>query len=164
MKNNKPPIINILTFGLPFKLANQIFNEYQSRLSEAKYIIEHADRYRLLGEHFETVKILLAMTIFYKRVIANLDAAVKFHGTISRYSGAETIKIGSYNLTGEDKNKLLGLIINYDKLRERFGIPNDLNNYELTKEFLIKVLLLHSLENGENNKNQGGAEEDEFPF
>lgn len=159
------PIINILTFNLPFKLANQIYIEYKSRLNEAKYIIGLNERYKPLSKYIDTVKILLALTIFHKRVIANLDAAVKFYGTVNRYSEADTIKIGSYDFTGDEKNKILGLTINYNKLREKFGIPKDLSDYESTKEFLIKLLsLLQYSEYGQNNEGQNKTEEDDLPF
>ena len=144
------PIINILTYNLPYKLANQLYNEYQSRISEAKYIIDISERYQPLYKHLDVVELLLALTIFHKRVIANMDAAVKFHGTISSYSDTDTIKIGSYNFTGDEKNKILGLTINYYKLREKYGLYPDLNDYELTKEFLVKVLyMLNDFEYGE---------------
>ena len=149
-------MINILTYGLPFKLANQIYNEYQSRLSESKYIIDLSDRYKPLSEYIETVEILLALTIFHKRVISNLDAAVKFYGTVNSYSEVDTIKIGSYNFTGEEKNKILGLTINYNKLQEKFRIPKNLTDYELTKEFLVKVLgMLSDYKYGTENKEEG---------
>ena len=163
--SGKTPIINILTYGLPFKLANQIYNEYQSRLSEAKYIIDLSERYKPLAEYIETVGILLALTIFHKRIIANLDAAVKFYGTVNSNSDADTIKIGSYDFTGDEKNKILGLTISYNKLRERFRLPQDLNEYELTKEFLVKLLsLLQDSKYDEKNREENNTEEDELPF
>lgn len=165
MTKKKTPIINILTSGLPYKLANQIYNEHQSRLSESKYIINLSERYKPLEVYIDTVEILLALTIFHKRVIANLDSAVKFYGTIKSYSDADTIKIGSYKLTGDQKNKILGLTINYNKLKNRFRIPENLNDYELTKEFLVKVLyMLNDFKYGENNSKENNSAEDEQSF
>ena len=162
---DKTPLINILTYSLPYKLANQLYNEYQSRLTEAKYIIDISDRYKRLSKHLDVVEILLALTIFHKRVIANLDAAVKFHGTVNSYGDTDTIKIGSYHFTGEEKNKILGLTINYDKLREKYGILPSLNDYELTKDFLVKVLyMLNDFEYGEERNRRTGNEEDNIPF
>jgi hypothetical protein len=167
--SKETPFINILTYGLPYKLANQIYKEFGSRLSEAKYIINLSDRYKPLAKYIVTVEILLAMTIFHKRVIANLDAAVKFYGTVNEYSNAETIRIGTYDFTGEEKNKVLALIINYNQLCKKYGIPEGINDYEITKEFLIKVLSL--LDNSNYGKEQdskqskGESEEkDELPF
>jgi len=72
---NKHPS-NIFTYGLPFDLANQIYNEYQDRIREAKYIIDISEKYSPLANSLVTVELLLALSIFHKRVIANLDAAV----------------------------------------------------------------------------------------
>jgi hypothetical protein len=165
MRNKKAPIINIITYRLPFKLTNQIYNEYKSRLREAKYMIKLYERYKPLAKYIKTVENLLALTIFYKRVISNLDAAVKFYGTVNKYSCSDTIQIGSHNFTEKEKNKLLGLIINYNNLMRNFGLPINLNDYELTKEFLAKLLLL--LKNPEYDKRNRGknkTEEDELPF
>jgi len=165
MNEKKTPFINILTYGLPFKLANQIYNEHKSRLSESKYIINLSERYRPLEEYIDTVEILLALTIFHKRVISNLDSAVKFYGTITNYSEANTIKIGSYNFNGDEKNKLLALTINYNKLKSKFRIPENLNDYELTKDFLVKVLyMLNDFKYGENITKKNNSEEDDLPF
>lgn len=99
-------------------------------------------------------------------MIANLDAAVKFYGTVNRYSNAETIRIGNYQFTGDEKNKLLGLTINYNNLRKRFGIPDDFVDYTLTKEFLRKCLSLLYTDYGQENSGSPntGKEEDDFPF
>ena len=165
MSEKKTPIINILTSGLPYKLANQIYNEHQSRLSESKYIINLSERYKPLDEYIDTIEILLALTIFHKRVIANLDSAVKFYGTINSYSDADTIKIGSYKFTGDEKNKILGLTINYNKLKSKFRIPENINDYDLTKEFLVKVLyMLNDFKYGENTSEENSSIEDDFPF
>ncbi len=110
---SQTPIINIFTYGLPFDLSNQIYNEYQDRLREADYIIEISPKYSSLNQNKGTVRTLLALSIFHKRVIANLDAAVKFYGTVNSFSEAETISIGRYNYNAEEKNKLLALLITY---------------------------------------------------
>ena len=75
------------------------------------------------------------MSIFHKRVIANLDGAVKFYGTVSRNSEADTIKIGNYNLNGEERNQILAVVKSYDLLIERFSIPKFTMEYNETKEF-----------------------------
>lgn len=144
------PIINIFTYGLPFDLANQIYNEYQDRIREAKYIIEVSQRYFPLANNLVTVELLLALSIFHKRVIANLDAAVKFYGTVNKVSQADTIRMGNYKFTGEEKNKLLALTITYRKLLVKYDISEAVMNYNLTKEFLQKLLVLKSVsDNGE---------------
>ena len=169
------PIINIFTYGLPYDLTHQIYNEFQDRLRETNYILEKADRYSSLKKNFQTVEILLALSIFHKRVIANLDAAVKFHGTVLSYSQSDIIKIGNYELTTDEKNKILGLLMNYRQLMERFNLPETLWDYSLTKEFLLKLINLKSdfdyaetqAKNSKGQKNRNKKDngtEDELPF
>lgn len=163
------PIINILTFGLPYELTNQIYNEFQNRFKEANYLIENYKTYKVLQNNTKTVELLLSLSIFHKRVISNLDSAVKFYGTVTSYSQADTIKIGSYNLTGDENNKLLALVISYRKLIEKFSIPPTLMEYLETKEFLRKLIYLKSTlsyaEDEEKNEDSGNSKsKDDIPF
>ena len=172
------PFINILTFGLPYVLANQIFNEYQSRLSEANFIIEKSSKYATLNQNIKTVEIILALSIFHKRVVANLDAAVKFYNTVGKHSKAETISIGNYDFTGEEKNKVLALLINYRSLIEKFGITDYMMDYYETKELLKKIIELKkefeyaeannkkssNKKGNSNEKESNNREEEDLPF
>lgn len=142
--SKKTPIINILTYGLPFKLSNQIYNEFDSRWREALYMINEVPRYKELKNFEKTVELLLAISIFHKRVVSNLDGAVKFFGTVTKNSNADSISIGGYDLTFEEKNKLMGLLINYRNLLEKYGLSDAHMEYYRTKDFLIKLLNLKS--------------------
>jgi hypothetical protein len=42
------PIINIFTYGLPYKLANQIYKEFQDRLKDVHFCLVLNKRYRLI--------------------------------------------------------------------------------------------------------------------
>jgi len=162
MSQEKTPIINILTAGTPYKLANQIYNEFQNRFKEAKYFIDNLSWYSELSEDIETVELLLALSIFHKRVVANLDGAVKFYGTVTETGKTDTISIGSYDLNNEEKNKILGLLINYRKLIQRFGIDESFMDYYHTKDFLKKVKYLKS--DLEYDKNQQEEGDEDIPF
>ena len=104
------PIINILTYRLPYELTNQIYNEFQSRLREANILIEKYHTYRVLKNDLKTVELILSLSIFHKRVIANLDAAVKFYGTVCHKSQADTISIGNYKLQEKKKTNCSQLL------------------------------------------------------
>ena len=145
--DRETPIINILTFHLPYELTNQIYNEFQSRFKEAKYLIDNYKTYKGLQDDLKAVELLLSLSIFHKRVIANLDAAVKFYRAVTTHSQADTIKMGSYDLTGEEKNKILAVVLNYNQLIERFSIPPFVMEYYETKEFLKKLINLKSVLN-----------------
>jgi hypothetical protein len=139
------PIINILTYKLPFKLANQIYHEYQSRLREANYLIETYKTYKHLKENIKVVELFLSLSIFHRRVITNLDGAVKFYGVVTNKGETETVKIGNYNLTSKEKNKMLAVVMNYNALLEKFSIPQFVMEYYETREFLKKIIHLKSV-------------------
>jgi hypothetical protein len=162
-------IIRILTYGLPFKLSNQIFNEFQGRYTNIKYLINKYDYYKNFREDLKTIELLLSLSIFHKRVISNLDAAAKFYKTVNLKSGAETIAMGSYKLTLDEKTQLLAIVITYKNLLQKYNIPQYLIDSYDNKDFLrnLKNLLLE-IKNAEekhnpNNENQT-TESDEFPF
>ncbi|MHB1105281.1 MAG: hypothetical protein ACYCZ2_02865 [Lutibacter sp.] len=163
------PIINIFTYGLPYKLANQIYKEFQDRLKDVHFLIENSIRFNSLVDYKETVELLLALSIFHKRVVSNLDGAVKFYGTVNKYSQADTISMGSYDLTVEEKNKFLGLLINYRVLIKKFGISEVDFDYNETKDFLSIVKQLKNTDDyaeTKQNKNSKGRKdkEDDLPF
>ena len=159
------PIINIFTFGLPFKLANQIYKEFQERVKEANFLIENSNRFKFLRDYNETLEILIALSIFHKRVISNLDGAVKFYGKVSSISKADIISMGSYDLTLEEKNKILALLINYRTLIKKFGISEHDFDYTETNEFLLNIKRIKSLDNYDDKKNKEFGEniEDDIP-
>lgn len=165
----KSPIINIITYGLPYKLANQIYKEHANRLAEAKYIIALPNKYQALQRDLKTVDMLLALSIFHKRVIACLDGADKFYGTLTRISEAKTIVMGAYEFTGDERNKILGLLINYRQMIKKFSIPENLMDYDLTKDFLAKLLTLKNYhgkngKKGEDSKQSEETNYDDLPF
>lgn len=164
------PIINILTYKLPFELTNQIYNEFQNRLKEATFLIDTYQTYKPLVENIKTVELFLSLSIFHRRVITNLDGAIKFYGTVTNKGQTDTIRIGSYNLTGDEKNKILAVVINYKALLEKFSIPSIVMEYYETRELLMKLITLKSqLENadseGKKTRKKGNQhDEEDLPF
>jgi hypothetical protein len=160
------PIINIFTYKLPYDLANQIYNEFQARLIEVKYLLDAAPSYKILKKELDVIQLLLALSIFHKRVIANLDAAIKFHKTVSEYGKVDIVRVGQYDFTGKEKTQLLSLILNYNALITRYGISNSFMDYYETKEFLKNVRDLKEMENyGNDQEEKGGStSEDDIPF
>ncbi len=160
------PIINIFTYGLPFKLANQMYKEFQDRVKEANFLVENSPRFKFLSDYNETLEILIALSIFHKRVISNLDGAVKFYTTVNSISKADTISMGSYDLTFEEKNKILALLINYRTLIKKFRITENDFDYTETMEFLSNIKRVKSFDDYDerNDKGIGNNIEDDLPF
>lgn len=141
MESSNTPIINIITAKLPRELAIKIYNEYQTRYKELVSILEHSARFNSLSSFIETLEILLALSVFHKRVICNLEGVDKFAGTISRKKEDDiTIDIGSYKLTTDEQNKIKAVVINYNQLTRKFGIVDEYFAYYETYEFLENML------------------------
>ena len=103
----------------------------------------------------------------------NLDGAVKFYGTVTSKEETDTIQIGGYKMTEDEKNKILAVVINYNQLLEKFSIPPTVMEYFETREFLKKLIVYKSeIENVNNKQKPKGKkeskdnEEDDFdlPF
>ena len=99
------PIINIFCYSLPGDVSRKIYNEFNGRFKDVKYMVSKYDYYSNLRQHEQAIEIMLAMTIFYKRIITNLDSAIKFYGTVTKHSQTDTVKIGTYDLN-DNNNKL----------------------------------------------------------
>ncbi len=148
MSEEKTPIINIFCYSLPYDVSRKIFNEFQNRFRDCKYLVENIEYYTILQKDLKTIELLLALSIFHKRVLANIDSAVKFYGKIIQISDAHTISIGSYQLDNEEKNKMLSLLIHYRNLKKAYGIPDNLFDYYETIEFMRKVRDFKRVTNG----------------
>jgi len=136
---------------LPREISNPMYNEYYSRLKEINFIIENRDAYKHLLQYKKTIELILSLSIFYKRVIANMDAATKFAGTVFSNSSAIAIKIGSYNLTSSEKNRIIAVVMNYNSLTQKYSLTNDLLATSETKDLIKKIKdLKWQLDNNEN--------------
>lgn len=143
-------------------------------MREANFLIDNYEYYNTLKQEKKVVDIMIALSIFHKRVISCLDGADKFYGTITKNSEARTIRIGTYSFTGQERNNILGVLINYRALIAQFRIPESTMDYDRTKEFLKKLMYLkYSHANPQDNSPQNSKEEtdkksrsdyDDLPF
>lgn len=149
-------MIEIFCSRLPREISNPMYNEYYNRLKEINFIIENRDAYKHLLQYKKTIELILSLSIFYKRVIANMDAATKFAGTVFSNSSAIAIKIGSYNLTGSEKNRIIAVVMNYNSLTQKYSLTNDLLATSETKDLIKKIKdLKWQLDNNEiKNKDE----------
>lgn len=136
------PIIRIMCYGLPYDLSNQMFNEFESRHKDALYLIKTYAFYIPIRNNLKTVELLLALSIFHKRVIANLDSAIKFHGSVTSHSNATAVRIGSYSLDIAERNRIQSVILNYRSLIRKYSLPANFFEYIETKEFIRKIVHL----------------------
>ena len=146
---------------LPREISNPMYNEYYNRLKEINFILENRDAYKHLLQYKKTIELILSLSIFYKRVIANMDAATKFAGTVFSNSSAIAIKIGSYDLTGSEKNRIIAVVMSYNSLTEKYSLTNDLLTTMETKDLIKKIKdLKWQLDNNENKDIKNNDEKD----
>lgn len=146
---------------LPREIANPMYNEYKSRLIEINYILENRESYKHLLQYKKTIELILALSIFYKRVITNIDAGTKFAGTVFKNSPAVAIKIGTYNLTGTEKNRMIAIVMSYNSLLEKYNLTHDMIATTETKDLIKKIKNLKwQLDNNDNKDFKNNDEKD----
>jgi hypothetical protein len=146
---------------LPREISNPMYNEYYNRLKEINFILENRDAYKHLLQYKKSIELILSLSIFYKRVIANMDAATKFAGTVFSNSPAIAIKIGSYDLTGSEKNRIIAVVMNYNLLIEKYSLTHDMLATTETKDLIKKIKdLKWQLDNKENKDIKNNDEND----
>ena len=146
---------------LPREISNPMYNEYYNRLKEINFILENRDAYKHLLQYKKSIELILSLSIFYKRVIANMDAATKFAGTVFSNSPAIAIKIGSYDLTGNEKNRIIAVVMNYNLLIEKYSLTHDMLATTETKDLIKKIKdLKWQLDNKENKDIKNNDEND----
>lgn len=133
-------MIQLFTENLPYKLSEQMTFEYNRRLSDINYFISgRYDYYAHLKNDIETIQLLLALSIFYKRVLSNFDSATKFTSRVIFKSEAVSVQLGTYNLSAREIFKLNKTVLTFKKLMEEYSIPLGLFEYLETKELLRKI-------------------------
>ena len=146
---------------LPREISNPMYNEYYNRLKEINFILENRDAYKHLLQYKKSIELILSLSIFYKRVIANMDAATKCAGTVFSNSTAIAIKIGSYDLTGSEKNRIIAVVMNYNLLIEKYSLTHDMLATTETKDLIKKIKdLKWQLDNKENKDIKNNDEND----
>lgn len=114
--------------------------EYNGRINDINYFLSgRYDYYAPLKKDIETIQLLLALSIFYKRVLSNFDSATKFTSRIIFKSEAESVQLGTYDLSAKEIFKLNKTVLTFKKLMEDYSIPIGLFEYLETKELLRKI-------------------------
>lgn len=114
--------------------------EYDRRLSDINHFVSGKyDYYTSLKDNLDTIKILLALSIFHKRVISNFESAEKFTSRILFNSQADSVQLGTYELSSKEIFKLSKAVLTFRKVMGKYSIPITLFEYLETKEFLRKV-------------------------
>ncbi|MDL2302797.1 hypothetical protein [Dysgonomonas sp. 520] len=133
-------MISIFTKHLPYKVGEQLKIEYDKRVSDIKNLT--SDKYQTytnMKEYLDVIYLLLAMSIFYRRILANFDAANKFTHRILSKSDATSIVLGTIELSEKEILQLNSVVYRYKKIMEKYTLSVDMFVYSNTLEFMRKV-------------------------
>ena len=160
-------IIKILCKKLPGDLSNAVYNEYVGRWEDIENIWKYPqNRFKVLQEYETTIQNLLAFSTFYRRVLSGFNGARDFYKTVSKSLKARTqsptISIGKYRLDQTAYNKLLGVQIEFGKIKNKFGIEDSFFKYYETEEFMTNCMRLYMNHFNSERRPNGGSEE--LPF
>lgn len=139
--------------GLPIKISRPMYNEYENRLKDINFLISNYEYYSILKEDSQAIKLILALSVFYKRVIANINGATVFAGTVFNNSDAKCVKIGTYELTPKERDRIIAITINYRNIVDKYRISHDIITSVETRELINRVRGLKLLFDDLENKN-----------
>jgi len=136
----QPPIINILTYGLPGNVTRPIYLEYNSRRRELDRIWANPDNnYRMLQDFVPTVEALLAISLFYRYVMGHMQGATSFYKSVNQKIGKEgvcAITVGKTVLDGEQQRHLLSALITFGRIQDKYQLAPNFFEYSETIQFV----------------------------
>ncbi len=151
----KNSLINIFASKLPASITKPMCQEYDWRKNEIQRVwAGDNNRYQKLETYESTIDALLALSIFYRHVVVNLDGASHFYVKINKDVDKEMpIKIGKFEFNKKEWNRLRAIHIQFGKITDRYQISPHFFEYADTLDFLRNCLNLYKTpeQNGENN-------------
>lgn len=129
-------MIPLFTKHLPFDLQKKLISEYKQRKKEVVYLIKNYDYEGVSLQDLKTIEFLLALSVFYRRVIANIDSASSFTNFVFVNSEASVIKIGGYDLDQDEKRKITAIIIKFRSILKENNIQESQLNYDDMNTFI----------------------------
>ena len=150
-------MITNFTKHLPYKVSQQIKIEYDIRLSEIKYLTsETIEQYHYLRADIKTIELLLALSIFYKRIICNFESANKFTSRVVSNNDANSIKLGSYDFNEREIFGLQRTIREFNNILLEYSINVNLFDYTDTIIFLRKIKSYKNFIDSNKDENEDG--------
>lgn len=133
-------MINTFLEYLPYKVGDQLRIEFDKRLQEIRYLVSgRFHYYTSLSKNIETLEMLLALSIFHKRILTNFDSASKFTGRLIFEYDAKSLILGTYEMNRSEMSKLNKIVLIFRNLMNDYSINIELFEYSETIEFMRKI-------------------------
>ena len=151
----QPPIINILTYGLPGNVTRPLYLEYNIRRRELDRIWANPNNHyqELQGEE-RVVEALLAISLFYRYVMGHMKGAVSFCRSVNKKLGNEkecAIKVGKTLLDSAQQRHLHSAVITFNQIQDKYQLDPVFFEYSETIQFLRNCKVLFHLEEYEED-------------
>lgn len=131
-------MIRMFCKELPRTLSQLLYNEYQVARKGLDFLLEtYPQRYKWVDDP-EIIRLLLALSIFYRRVIAQLESAMSFSRRLFK-SNVSYIEIGVDQIDHDQVEKMSKTVRDFYGLLKGFSISVELFDYYDSREFLSKV-------------------------
>ena len=133
--------------GLPSTLSNSMFYDYQSKERQVKFLVAtYTNSYKWLidrDRNLEVTKLILAMSIFYNRVVVQLESVMDFTHRIIKGNDCEGLILGQTELNDDDINVIYKVVQKFNLIMKKYALFPELFDYSDTSEFLsnLKVYL-----------------------
>ncbi len=134
-------MIKLFCKGLPYKISKQLYSEFDIRKKDAYYLMKNIEKYKTLRPDSDLVELIIAMSIFYKRVISNLESFSTFSDNIFLLNKeCKVINIGKYFHSKTNNSELKNIIKPFYAICSKYDICVSMFDYLETKELLRGII------------------------
>ena len=131
-------MIRMFCKELPRTLSQLLYNEYQVARKDLDFLLQtYPKTYKWIDDP-EVIQLLLALSIFYRRVIAQLESAMSFSKRLFNLNVSH-IEIGVDHIDHVQVEKMSKTVSEFYGLLKGFSIHTDLFDYYDLREFLSKL-------------------------
>jgi uncharacterized protein Smg (DUF494 family) len=133
-------MIKIFCKGLPKKLSESLFNEYQYSYKQLNFLLtRYKNKYRWIHEvdkDLETTQLMLAMSIYYRNIIAHYDSIEGFTNRIINNEYCEGLVIGNAEIRELDREEINLVVRKFKQIMIKFAIPSSMFAYSDMTQYL----------------------------
>ncbi len=131
-------MIRLFLKEFPVELSVELMNEYRRQTTEFEFLWEkHAKKYEWI-QNKETIYLIIALSIFYNKIIAPMASAGNFYEFVSK-KDVSSVKIGNYTLRKESADEFMRISDAFNKLLISFKLSEYALCYDNIERLLYNI-------------------------
>lgn len=132
-------MIKLFCKNLPSNISRQLYFEYKNLEKELIFLLStYKKKYNWIKD-IDTIKLLLAMSIYYKRVIAPLESVSDFYLNLNKLNDVDGIVLGNDELKRVAFIKIEDIVNKFFRILRIFGLSTKIFEYYNISIFLDKI-------------------------